>query len=165
MEGFGTLMLPGGDEYVGQMRAGKANGTGRYVDITGEIFEGHFVDGQRDGAGTTTLPNANSYRSKWVQGKETEDSRAVRLAQSNGQLAPGAPTTCASASASTRRKARDGDLVLCRVQRRPKVDDPAGQQTPDEHVEGQRRNRAARRRRRRRRNTASCQWFVVSCFL
>jgi hypothetical protein len=111
MEGFGTLTLPGGDEYIGDMRAGKANGAGRYVDITGEIFEGHFVDGRRDGTGTTTLPNTSSYRSKWVQGHETEDSRAVRVAQSNGQLAQGGADDVRIGVGIDKTKARDGDLV------------------------------------------------------
>jgi hypothetical protein len=111
MEGFGTLTLPGGDEYVGDMRAGKANGAGRYVDITGEIFEGHFVDGQRDGTGTTTLPNANTYRSTWMLGTETEDSRAVRIAQANRQLAQGDTADVRIGISIDKTKARDGDLV------------------------------------------------------
>ena len=69
MEGFGTLILPNGDEYAGQMRAGKANGRGCYIDVTGEVFEGNFVDGERDGSGTTTLPNGNSYRSSWLRAR------------------------------------------------------------------------------------------------
>jgi hypothetical protein len=120
MDGFGTLMLPGGDEYIGQMRAGKANGTGRYVDVTGEIFEGHFVDGLRDGFGTTTLPNANSYRSKWVQGKETEDSRLLRLAQAGPQT-PGLSDDVRIGITVDRTKARDGDLVYAASSNGPKL--------------------------------------------
>ncbi len=121
MEGFGTLTLPGGDEYIGDMRAGKANGAGRYVDITGEIFEGHFVDGRRDGTGTTTLPNANSYRSKWVLGHETEDLRAVRIAQSNGQLAQGGADDVRIGIGIDKTKARDGDLVYAASSAGPKL--------------------------------------------
>jgi hypothetical protein len=111
MEGFGTLRLPGGDEYIGDMRVGKANGAGRYVDITGEIFEGQFVDGMRDGIGTTTLPNTNRYRSKWVLGHETEDSRAVRVAESNGQVAQAGPDDIRIGVGIDKTKARDGDLI------------------------------------------------------
>jgi hypothetical protein len=111
MEGFGTLILPSGDEYVGQMRAGKANGRGRYIDITGEVFEGNFADGERDGSGTTTLPNANSYRSSWMRGKETADSRLLRLAQSAGQPTPGSADDIRIAITVDKSKARDGDLV------------------------------------------------------
>lgn len=111
MEGFGTLMLPSGDEYIGQMRAGKANGRGRYIDITGEVFEGNFADGERDGSGTTTLPNANSYRSSWIRGKETADSRLLRLAQSAGQPTPGGPDDILIGITVDKSKARDGDLV------------------------------------------------------
>jgi hypothetical protein len=112
MDGFGTLMLPGGDEYVGEMRAGKANGSGRYIDITGEIFGGTFVEGKRDGLGTTTLPNASSYRSRWVHGKETEDSRRLRLAQSGGQFAQAAGDDVRIGITVDRSKARDRrDLV------------------------------------------------------
>lgn len=35
------------------------------------------------------MPNGNSYRSSWHDGKETEDSRLLRLAQSAGLLAQG----------------------------------------------------------------------------
>ena len=111
MEGFGTLMLPSGDEYIGQMRAGKANGRGRYIDITGEVFEGNFAGGERDGAGTTTLPNANSYRSSWIHGKETADSRLLRLAQSAGQPTPGSADDIRIGITVDKSKARDGDLV------------------------------------------------------
>jgi hypothetical protein len=111
MEGQGRLMLPGGDEYIGQMRAGKANGTGRYIEVTGEIFEGRFLDGQRDGIGTTTLPDGNTYRSKWVHGKETEDSRLVRIAQSTGQQVPGGADDVRLGITIDRTGARDGDLL------------------------------------------------------
>jgi hypothetical protein len=43
------LKFPSGDEYVGQFRLGKANGTGRYIDLTGEIYEGPFSNGHRHG--------------------------------------------------------------------------------------------------------------------
>jgi hypothetical protein len=111
MAGFGRLTLPGGAEYIGQMRAGRADGTGRYIEVTGEIFEGHFVDGLRDGVGTTTLPNAGSYRSTWARGKESEDSRRLRLAQSGGQLAQRATDDIRIGVTIDRTKARDGDLV------------------------------------------------------
>jgi hypothetical protein len=111
MEGFGRLTLPGGAQYIGQMRAGTANGTGRYIEITGEIFDGHFIDGLRDGVGTTTLPNASSYRSTWARGKESEDSRRVRLAQSGGRLAPGPSDDVRIGISVDKTKAREGDFV------------------------------------------------------
>jgi hypothetical protein len=111
MEGAGTLKLSGGDEYVGQMHAGKAHGNGRYIDVSGEVFDGTFVDGQRNGVGTTTLPNGNSYRSTWVQGKETEDSRVLRVAQLGGQPSSGGSDDVRIAITIDRSKARDGDLV------------------------------------------------------
>jgi hypothetical protein len=85
MEGYGRLTFPSTDEYVGAFRAGKADGIGRYTDATGEIFDGTFVGGVREGGGTTKLVNGNSYRSNWVNGRETEESRAVRIAQIGGQ--------------------------------------------------------------------------------
>jgi hypothetical protein len=109
MEGQGTLTLPSGDEYTGQLRAGKANGAGRYIDFTGEIFEGRFVDGLREGRGTTTLPNGSTYRSMWARGKETEGSRLVRIAQSKGQQLPGADDVRLGITID-RTGARDGDL-------------------------------------------------------
>lgn len=111
MEGAGTLKFSGGDEYVGQMHMGKAHGTGRYIDISGEVFEGTFVAGQRHGAGTTTLPNGNGYRSTWVQGKETEDSRVLRVAQLGGQPSSGGSDDVRIAITIDRSQARDGDLV------------------------------------------------------
>ena len=108
MEGFGTLMLPTGDEYVGQMRAGKANGRGRYIDTSGEIFDGTFADGERDGVGTTTLPNGNSYRSTWRAGQETADSRLLRVAQSQGQALPGGADDIRIGITIDKSKARPG---------------------------------------------------------
>ena len=122
MDGLGTLMLRGGDEYVGQMRAGKAHGTGRYIDVTGEIFEGSFVDGKREGVGTTTLPNRTSYRSRWVQGEETEDSRRVRLAQSAGQLAQAPGSDVRIGIWVDKGKARDsGDLTYAASSSGPRL--------------------------------------------
>jgi hypothetical protein len=121
MDGFGTLMLHSGDEYIGRMAAGKANGTGRYVDVTGEIFEGRFVDGQRDGVGLTTLPNGNNYRSKWVEGRETEDSHRLRVAQSTGQLAQGITDDVRVGITVDKAKARDGDLVYVASSAGPKL--------------------------------------------
>ena len=89
MEGYGRMKLPNADEYVGQFRAGKANGTGRYVDVTGESFEGSFLNGLRDGRGITRLPDGTSYRSSWAAGEETEGSRAVRVSQAGAPRAPG----------------------------------------------------------------------------
>jgi hypothetical protein len=89
MHGRGTLKLPGGDEYAGQFRTGAANGMGRYIDVTGETYEGPFVKGLRRGRGTTTLPSGRTYTSHWINGKEGETSRLVRLAQGTGAGLPG----------------------------------------------------------------------------
>jgi hypothetical protein len=86
MHGLGTLKQPNGDEYVGRFRAGRADGPGRHIDVTGEIYRGPFVAGRRHGRGTTILPNGRAYSSFWVDGREQEESRRIRLAQ-----APGAP--------------------------------------------------------------------------
>jgi hypothetical protein len=121
MEGAGTLKLSSGDEYIGQMRGGKAQGIGRYIDVSGEIFEGPFVEGQRHGVGTTTLPNANSYRSNWVHGKETQDSRVLRLAQLTGQPSSGGADDVRIAITIDRTKARDGDLVYAASSAGPRM--------------------------------------------
>src|SRR5262249_46381861 len=86
-------------------------GSGRYIDLTGEIFEGRFVDGRREGLGTTTLPNGSSYRSNWLLGRETEDSRSVRIAQTTGQQIPGGADDVRLAITVDRTGARDGDLL------------------------------------------------------
>jgi hypothetical protein len=110
MEGHGTLKLPNGEEYIGQLRAGKANGNGRYIDFTGEEFTGRFADGLREGRGTTTLPNGISYASVWVGGKETADSRQVRIAQATGQPMPGGDDDVRIGITVDRKGAREGDL-------------------------------------------------------
>jgi hypothetical protein len=110
MEGYGVLKLPNGDEYAGQMRAGKAEESGRYVDFTGEVFVGRFTNGLRDGRGATTLPNGNSYASDWVNGRETPDSRQVRVAQASGQPMPGGDDDIRIGVTVDRKGAREGDL-------------------------------------------------------
>jgi hypothetical protein len=112
MDGFGRLTLPNGDEYDGRMRAGKADGVGRYTDATGESFEGKFIDGERDGVGTTMLPNGNTYRSIWTMGKETADSRQLRLAQAGGQFVPGGANDIRIGISIDKSKAQDGDNDL-----------------------------------------------------
>ena len=116
MQGYGTLKLPGGDEYVGEFRDGRANGVGRLIDVTGEIYEGPFVNGLRHGRGTTTLPSGHTYSSNWTGGKETENSRQIRLAQAGGRLPSGADDirigiTVDKALSSASREFEPGDLV------------------------------------------------------
>jgi hypothetical protein len=107
MEGTGRLVLPDGDEYIGEMRAGKAAGAGRAVDVTGETLEGHFVDGARDGVGQTQLPNGARYRSTWIAGREIEDSRRIRIAQSGGGVAIGGAEDVRIAISIDKSKMRD----------------------------------------------------------
>jgi hypothetical protein len=121
MEGRGRLRLPGGDEYVGQMRGGKADGLGRYTDVTGEIFEGRFAAGKRVGTGKTTLPNGTSYASEWVMGVETEHSRSLRVAQSNGSQSTNVSDDIRIGITVDRTKARDYDLVYTASSEGPKL--------------------------------------------
>src|SRR6516162_9032447 len=100
MDGSGTLMLPV-DEYVGEMRAGKANGSGRYIDITGEIFEGSFIDGERDGLAR------QSCRTRAAIGPGGRTARRLRtpagcvLSSLEDSLRRSTAATCASESLST----------------------------------------------------------------
>lgn len=84
LDGHGVLKLPGSGEYVGEFRVGLANGQGRYIEVTGEVFSGPFANGRRHGLGRTTLPNGRTYFSLWNEGRESERSRLVRLAQAGG---------------------------------------------------------------------------------
>ena len=121
--GHGTLMLRNSDEYVRpDARPARRTATGRYVDVTGEIFEGQFVDGKRDGHGTTTLPNGNSYRSRWVAGTGSRRLRSsVRLAQSSGQLAQAGANDVRLGVTVDKTKAREGDLVYAASGTGPKL--------------------------------------------
>jgi hypothetical protein len=120
-EGRGKLRLPGGDEYAGQIRGGKADGLGRYIDVTGEIFEGRFADGKRVGSGKTTLPNGTSYVSEWVMGVETEHSRSLRVAQSNGPQSTNVSGDIRIGITVDRTKARDNDFVYAVASEGPKL--------------------------------------------
>ncbi len=86
MDCHGTLKFAGGDEDVGQMQAGKATHLS-YIDVTGEIFEGYFADGQRNGFGKRPSPTPTATAPVGITGKKNKIPRLLRLAQSTGPLA------------------------------------------------------------------------------
>ena len=60
-------------QYVDQFRPGKASSAGRSIDVTCEIYEGAFANGQRHGRGITILPNGCRYPSFCVAGRMRGD--------------------------------------------------------------------------------------------
>ena len=108
MDGRGRFQLPGGTEYDGQFRHGRAEGAGRLIDTTGERYDGGFKAGLRSGVGTTTLPNGRSYPSRWANGQEDERSHLIRIAQNGGKL-PGGDDIRIEISINQKTPPLDGD--------------------------------------------------------
>jgi hypothetical protein len=59
--GQGVNTWPDGDKYVGEYKDGKRNGRGTQTRLSGEKYIGEFKDDQYNGQGTYTWPNGEKY--------------------------------------------------------------------------------------------------------
>ena len=58
---FGTVNLKSGAKYVGEQKAGKANGNGETIFPDGAKFFGEYKDGLPNGQGSYTWPDGKKY--------------------------------------------------------------------------------------------------------
>ena len=73
-EGKGSIYRSSGDIYIGGWKNGVFDGHGIYYFLSdniakGEIFEGQFKNGERNGQGTLTFPNGMKGVGTWRNGK------------------------------------------------------------------------------------------------
>lgn len=58
-QGSGTMHYQNGDCYEGSWERGARSGAGRFLKAaTGEVFEGHYVGGMREGPGVLYMVSA-----------------------------------------------------------------------------------------------------------
>ena len=56
-------------KYQGQVKDGKPNGLGIFIDRFGTKRIGNWKDGEMNGQGTETLPDGQKYKGKWKNGE------------------------------------------------------------------------------------------------
>ena len=66
---FGTILLPDGQSYEGDIVGDKRNGQGSCTWLNGEKYTGEWVDDMRNGQGTHIWPNGQTYTGAWVNDK------------------------------------------------------------------------------------------------
>jgi len=59
-----------GENYAGEFKDGKRNGTGTYTYRTGAKYVGQWKDGDQDGQGTFTWPSGDKYVGEWKDGAQ-----------------------------------------------------------------------------------------------
>ncbi len=74
-DGRGIMIFPNGDIYDGEFANGKRNGTGTFKFHDGTKYTGQFEDDFYNGHGTMTFPNGNVYDGQFRHGKY--DGQAV----------------------------------------------------------------------------------------
>jgi V8-like Glu-specific endopeptidase len=65
-----TLIFTSGSKYVGEWKAGKANGHGTYTIANGDKYDGEFKDGSQSGHGTYTFADGMKYVGEFKNGKK-----------------------------------------------------------------------------------------------
>jgi clan AA aspartic protease (TIGR02281 family) len=61
IDGYGTIIYPNGDKYVGEFKDSMRNGIGTYTFISGSVYNGNFLNGKFNGNGTLIFSNGNKY--------------------------------------------------------------------------------------------------------
>jgi hypothetical protein len=67
--GQGTLTLPNGEEFVGEIKSNSPNGTGTMTYLDGRKYVGQFKGGATDGTGKMTYPDGKVEEGLWTQDK------------------------------------------------------------------------------------------------
>jgi hypothetical protein len=67
-DGFGIFKFNTGEIYEGEYKNGIRNGKGKYTFLNGDIYDGDYKDGLRDGNGDYIYKNGNKFTGKWVKG-------------------------------------------------------------------------------------------------
>lgn len=72
---FKRLEIDGGDVFEGYFLNGKKNGHGKYIWANGDVFDGNWVDGKRNGKGKVTWSNGASFDGEWKDNQMSEGKR------------------------------------------------------------------------------------------
>ena len=67
--GFATATYPDGEIYEGYFVEGKREGKGTYRYINGDVYTGNFVDNKKHGLGTLTYSGFGEYKGFWENGR------------------------------------------------------------------------------------------------
>ena len=67
--GEGTYTEPDGTRYVGEFRNSRLHGRGTLISPDGHRFDGEWRNGEQHGSGTYTYANGNRYEGQWRDGK------------------------------------------------------------------------------------------------
>lgn len=71
-----------GDLFEGYFINGKKNGRGKYIWANGDIFDGNWVDGKRTGKGRITWSNGDTYEGEWKDGKRCGRGKLIQYGKS-----------------------------------------------------------------------------------
>ena len=71
-----------GDLFEGYFINGKKNGRGKYTWANGDVFDGNWVDGKRTGKGRITWSNGDTYEGEWKDGKLCGRGKLIQYGKS-----------------------------------------------------------------------------------
>lgn len=71
-----------GDLFEGYFINGKKNGRGKYIWANGDIFDGNWVDGKRTGKGRITWSDGDTYEGEWKNGKRCGRGKLIQYGKS-----------------------------------------------------------------------------------
>ena len=67
--GFGIMIFPNGNKYIGGWKDGRWNGQGTFTTSNGSKYEGELKNGEKNGQGTHTYPDGSmfegDYKDDW----------------------------------------------------------------------------------------------------
>ena len=71
-----------GDLFEGYFLNGKKNGRGKYTWTNGDVYDGNWVDGKRTGKGRITWSNGDTYEGEWKDGKLCGRGKLIQYGKS-----------------------------------------------------------------------------------
>lgn len=64
------MILINGDRYEGNWKDGQLNGFGKCIKANNSVYEGEYLNGEKDGNGIITWANGNKYEGGWKDGNK-----------------------------------------------------------------------------------------------
>lgn len=79
---FRRIKIDGGDVFEGYFLNGKKNGHGTYTWVSGSVYDGEWKDGKRSGHGTYTWADGDTYEGEWKNDKRCGRGKLVQYGKS-----------------------------------------------------------------------------------
>ncbi len=73
----GTWRSTRGDVYEGEWRDGHKDGKGKLTTADGDVYEGQFKGGKREGEGIERMAGGDVYEGQWREGVKVRAARTA----------------------------------------------------------------------------------------